>query len=148
MTLTIRDLEVGKVLALGPTTVTRDELLAFATEFDPQPFHLDEAVAKSSVLGGLAASGWHTASILMRLICDVFFLKLHALGSTGIEEMKWLKPVYVDDVLSGNLTITGVRNSASKPDRLIVNFDVTLHDQNNQQKAFMRSMVFVQVPTS
>jgi acyl dehydratase len=145
--LNTSDLVVGRTLALGPATVTREDLLAFATQFDPQPFHLDEAVAKSSVLGGLATSGWHTASILMRMICDVFFLKVNALGSAGIEEMKWLKPVYVDDVLSGHLTITGVRRSASKPDRVIVKFDATLHDQNNQQKALMRSMVFVRMPT-
>jgi acyl dehydratase len=144
VTLQISDLAAGKVLALGPYTVTRDELVAFATAFDPQPFHLDEEVGKSSVLGGLAASGWHTASILMRLICDVFFLKVNAIGSSGIEEVKWLKPVYAGDVLSGSLTLTGVRRSASKPDRLIVIFDAALHDQNNQQKIFMRSMVFIQ----
>ena len=142
--LTIGDICVGREIALGPYLVTRDELLDFAQEFDPQPFHLDEAEATSSVLGGLATSGWHTSSIIMRMLCDAFFLHINAIGSTGIEEMKWLKPVYVDDELSGTLTFTAVRPSQSKPDRLIVNFDVHIRDQSQQAKAFMRSMVFVQ----
>jgi acyl dehydratase len=146
--LLISDVRVGQEFTLGPYTVTREEILAFAQQFDPQPFHLDEAAATSSVLGGLAASGWHTASILMRLICDVFFLKVDTIGSTGIEEMKWLKPVYVNDTLSGSLIITGVRNSVSKPDRMIVNFDAVLQDHKGTQKAWMRSMVIVQVAPS
>jgi acyl dehydratase len=144
VTLTIGDFVVGKVLALGPYTVTREELLAFATEFDPQPFHLDETAANNSVLGGLATSGWHTSSILMRMICDAFFLKVNAIGSTGIEEMKWLKPVHVNDTLSGQLTVTGVRRSQSRPDRLIVNFMADIWDQTLTAKARMTSMVFIQ----
>ncbi len=135
--------QVGLVLPLGPYIVTRDELLEFAQRFDPQAFHIDEVAAKSSVLGGLAASGWHTASIMMRLLCDAYFIDADALGSTGIEEMKWLKPVYVDDVLSGEMLVTGVRASASRPDRCIVNFDAFVWDAKQEQKAIMRSMVFI-----
>jgi acyl dehydratase len=143
--LTISDICVGREVALGPYKVTRDELLDFAQEFDPQPFHLDEVAATSSVLGGLATSGWHTSSIIMRMLCDAFFLHVNAIGSTGIDEMKWLKPVYVDDELSGTLTFTAVRQSVSKPDRIIVNFDVSIRDQKREAKAFMRSMVLVEV---
>jgi acyl dehydratase len=139
------DLAVGQVFALGPFAVNREDLLAFATEFDPQPFHLDEDTANSSVLGGMATSGWHTSSMLMRLICDAFFLKLDCIGSSGIEEMKWLNPVYVDDVLSGALTITGARLSTSMPDIGIINFDAALSDAKSEAKIFMRSMVFVRV---
>jgi acyl dehydratase len=146
MTLKVSDLEVGKVLPLGPYRVARDELLSFASEFDPQPFHLDETAANNSVLQGLATSGWHTSSILMRMICDAFFLKVNAIGSTGIEEMKWVRPVYVDDILSGQLTVTGVRRSKSKPDRLIVNFVADMWDQTRTAKARMSSMVFIQDP--
>jgi acyl dehydratase len=135
--------KVGDVIALRPYTVSRDELLTFAATFDPQPFHLDEAEANVSVLGGLATSGWHTSSIMMRMICDAFFLRINVVGSTGIEEMKWLKPVYVGDVLSGHLTITAVRRSNSKPDWLIVNFAVDLWDQSRTVKARMVSMVFI-----
>jgi acyl dehydratase len=136
----------GQSIALGPYEVTRAELLAFAMAFDPQPFHLDAEAATSSVLGGLAASGWHTASIMMRMLCDAFFIEADAMGSTGIEEIKWLKPVYVGDVLSGTMTVTGVRQSASKPDRLVVNFEASIWAHNQEQKAFMRSMVFIPVP--
>jgi acyl dehydratase len=136
---------VGQEFALGPYHVSRDDLLSFAEKFDPQPFHLDEAVATASVLGGLAASGWHTSSILMRLICDALFLKIDALGSSSIDEMKWLKPVYADETLAGVLTITGVRLSKSKPHMGIVNFEVALNNAGGEAKAFMRSMVFVRV---
>ncbi len=137
------DLQEGQRFSLGPVVVTREELLAFASEFDPQPFHLDEEVATASVLSGLATSGWHTSSLLMRMICDAFFLKVKALGSTGIDEMKWMKPVLAGDVLSGTLTLTQVRPSLSMPQRGIVNFDASLVDQNAKPVAFMRSMVFV-----
>jgi acyl dehydratase len=138
-------LTAGQTIPLGPYTLTRSELLAFAREFDPQPFHLDDDVANSSVLGGLAASGWHTSSILMRMICDALFLKIDALGSSGIEEMKWLKPVYAGEVLSGHLTITGQRRSASKPDLGIITFEAALNNISGEAKVFMRSMVFVGV---
>jgi acyl dehydratase len=143
--LLFSDLRVGQIYPLGPYAVTREELLAFAQEFDPQPFHMDEDVANSSVLGGLSTSGWHTSSILTRLLCDALFMKLDILGSSSIEEMKWLKPVYVGDVLSGDVTITGLRLSDSKPDRGIVTFDAKLSDAAGEAKIFMRSMVFVRV---
>jgi acyl dehydratase len=143
VSLRISDLHVGQVFALGPYTVSRSELLAFAGEFDPQDFHLDEVIANSSVLGGLSASGWHTSSILMRLICDALFLKIDALGSSAIEEMKWLRPVFVDDVLSGELTISGLRVSASKPNLGILNFNAALCNARGEMKVSMRSMVFV-----
>jgi acyl dehydratase len=143
--LAFSEIEVGRVFPLGPYELTREELLAFAEEFDPQPFHLDEDIANSSVLGGLAASGWHTSSILMRMICDTLFLKIDALGSSGIEEMKWLKPVHVGEMLSGELTITGRRRSNSKLNIGIINFVASLNNTAGEQKAFMRSMVFVGV---
>jgi acyl dehydratase len=139
------DLYEGQQFALEPYELTREELLAFATEFDPQPFHLDAVAAQSSVLGGLAASGWHTASIMMRMICDALFSKLDTLGSTGIDEIKWLKPVYVGDVLSGTLTITGARTSRTKPDIGIFTFDVDVHDQHGVAKASLRSMGRVRI---
>jgi acyl dehydratase len=143
--LVFSEFEVGKTIPLGPYTLTRSELLAFAHEFDPQPFHLDDDVANSSVLGGLAASGWHTSSILMRMICDALFLRIDALGSSGIEEMKWLKPVYAGEVLSGHLTIMGQRRSANRPNMGIITFEAALNNASGEAKAIMRSMVFVGV---
>jgi acyl dehydratase len=143
--LSFHDLHEGDVFVLGPYEVTRDALLAFAREFDPQPFHLDEAIARVSVLGGLATSGWHTASIMMRMIADALFLQLDTMGSAGLDEMKWLKPVYAGDVLSGTLTLTALRRSQSKPHLGIVQFTAEVADQNQEAKAFLRSMVFVRI---
>jgi acyl dehydratase len=144
--LAFSEIEVGRVFPLGPYELLREDLLSFAQEFDPQPFHLDEDIANSSVLGGLAASGWHTSSILMRMICDALFLKIEALGSSGIDEMKWLKPVYGAEVLSGELTVTAVRRSKSKPEIGIVSFEASLRNGAGEAKAIMRSMVFVRAP--
>jgi acyl dehydratase len=143
--LAFAQLKVGQQFALGPLAVSEADILAFADQFDPQPFHLDEAVAKASILGGLAASGWHTSSLLMRMLCDAFFLKIKSMGSTGIDEMKWLKPVYGGDVLSGVMTLTQVRPSASRPGFGVVAFEASLADQNGQTKASLRSMVLVRV---
>jgi acyl dehydratase len=143
--LAFEDLKQGDSFTLDPYTVTREALLAFAHAFDPQPFHLDEDVAMASVLGGLATSGWHTTSIVMRMIADALVLKLDAMGSAGIDEMKWLKPVYAGDVLSGSLTLTGLRRSQSQPHLGIVQFSAAVGDQNNEAKAFLRSMVFVRI---
>ena len=143
--LAFSDLHEGQQFTLRPYALTRDALLAFAAEFDPQPFHLDEDVAKSSVLGGLAASGWHTSSIMMRMICDVLFSKLETIGSTGIDEIKWLKPVYAGDVLSGTLTITMVRVSRKQPDVGIFTFDAEVQDQRGEAKASLSSMGRVRI---
>ena len=139
------DLHEGQQFALGPYEMTREELLSFAAEFDPQPFHLDEDVATSSVLGGLAASGWHTSSIMMRMICDVLFSKLDTIGSNGIDEIKWLKPVYAGDVLSGTLSITMVRVSRRQADVGIFTFEAAVQDQHGEAKASMRSMGRVRI---
>lgn len=145
-TLSFADLHEGQTFALGPHRVTRGALLAFAGEFDPQPFHTDEALAAASVLGGLSTSGWHTSSILMRMICDALLLKVDALGSTGIEEMKWLKPVHAGDVLTGELVLTGVRRSSKRADRGVITYTASVGNQAGQQKVFMRSMALVRVP--
>jgi acyl dehydratase len=143
--LAFADLREGQAFALGPYAVTRDAILAFAAEFDPQPFHLDEEVANASILGGLAASGWHTMSIMFRMLCDAFSLKLDVLGTSTVDELKWLKPVYVDDVLTGTMTITSLRKSQSQPDRGIVTFNANVFDQHGEAKAFLSSMYFVKV---
>jgi acyl dehydratase len=109
------DFVTGAVREFGPKTVTREEIVAFASEFDPQPMHLDENAAKQSMLGGLAASGWHTAAIAMRLMCDGFLLDSSSQGSPGIEELKWKKPVRPGDALIVRHTILSTRESKSRP---------------------------------
>lgn len=100
--------------------MTRDEILAFAREFDPQPFHLDEAAARRTIYGGLLASGWHTAAILMRLMWETYLKDTASMGSPGVEEVRWLKPVRPGDTLRARFTVTDARPSRSRPDRGVV----------------------------
>ncbi len=110
------DFHEGQSFDLGTYHVTRDELLSFAREFDPQPFHLDEAAAVSSVLGGLAASGWHSCAILMRMICNGYLNRSAGMGSGGMDEVKWLKPVFADETLTGTMTVLSKRVSSKRPE--------------------------------
>ncbi|MDQ3065596.1 MAG: MaoC family dehydratase [Actinomycetota bacterium] len=111
------DFEPGQVLELGNRTVTEEDILAFAREFDPQPFHVDPEAAKESVFGGLIASGWHTGSIWMRLYVDAMLETAASQGSPGIEELRWLAPVRPGDTLSGRLTVLETTPSERRPDR-------------------------------
>ena len=109
------DFAPGFVMKLGQTTVTREAVLAFAAQFDPQPFHLDDAAAAGSLFGRLAASGWHTCSMAMRLMCDAYLNDSASLGSPGIDSLRWLKPVYPGDTLGGEMEVLEARVMNSKP---------------------------------
>ena len=102
-------------MTFGPREVGREEIVQFARDFDPQPFHLDEEAGKASLFGGLAASGWHTAGIVMRMMCDVFILDSSSLGSPGLDSLKWHKPVLVGDALRARMTVLDSRPMKSKP---------------------------------
>ena len=93
------DFPVGSVREFGAYRVTREEVLAFASAYDPQPFHLSDAAAESSLFGRLAASGWHTCAMTMRMLCDGYLLESASLGSPGIDNLRWHKPVYPGDTL-------------------------------------------------
>ena len=114
--LHFEDFEPGQVYELGTRSVTEEELVAFAREWDPQPFHVDPEAAKESVFGGLIASGWQTGAIWMRMYVDTM-LGSAARGSPGIEELRWLAPVRPGDTLTGRLTVLEATPSATKPDR-------------------------------
>jgi acyl dehydratase len=109
------DFVVGHSIDLGEKRVTADEIIEFASEFDPQPMHLDEAAGKASIMGGLSASGWHTCAIFMRMICDAFLLDSTSQGAPGVDVVKWRKPVLAGDTLTGKSTVTAARPSKSKP---------------------------------
>jgi len=115
MTTAFEDFHVGQVLEFGSRTVSKDEILAFAADFDPQPFHLDEAAAADSVLGGLSASGWHTCAMTMRMMCDAYLLDSTSQGSPGLENIRWLRPVRPGDTLHVRMTILETRVSKSRP---------------------------------
>ena len=114
--LYFEDFLPGAVITHGPRTITRQEIIAFAAEFDPQPMHLDEEAAKKTMLGGLSASGWHTCSIMMRLIYDGLLVNAASMGAPSVDELKWLKPVRPGDSLSLRLTVLNKRAPKSRPD--------------------------------
>ncbi len=110
------DMPVGSVRDLGSITPTAGEIVAFATQFDPQPFHLDEEAAKQSVFGGLCASGWHTCSMAMRLMVTNFLLESSSQGSPGLEHIKWFKPVFPGDTLRLTSTVIESRSMSKRAD--------------------------------
>jgi acyl dehydratase len=120
--------------------VSRDEIVAFAREFDPQPFHIDEAAAASSVFHGLLASGWHTAAILMRLMYDTFLHDAASLGSPGVDEIRWLKPVRPGDTLRARFTVVEAVPSRSKPDRGLVRSFTEMLNQHGEVVMTVRGM--------
>ncbi|GAA4712258.1 MaoC family dehydratase [Pseudonocardia yuanmonensis] len=113
--IAFEDLTPGRVFDFGSVTVDHDEMVEFARRFDPQPFHLDEAAGKESIFGRLAASGWFTAGLWMRLYVDELLLRSTALGSPGGDEISWPAPVFAGDELHASLEILEARRSSSKP---------------------------------
>ncbi len=114
------DIELGEVWDLGSRLVSEAEIVEFATQYDPQPFHTDTAAAEESFFGGLIASGWHTCAIFMNLLADTIKLQeMASLGAPGIEYCRWLVPVRPGDVLHGRTTVVEMRPSRSKPMGLV-----------------------------
>ena len=111
------DLQPGQVHELGSRAVSEEEIVAFARQWDPQPFHVDPEAAKGSPFGGLIASGWHTGAMWMRLYVDSLLGGDAAMGSPGIEELRWLAPVRPGDTLTGSLTVLETTPSERRPDR-------------------------------
>jgi acyl dehydratase len=126
------DFEVGRTYDLGSHTISRDEIIAFARQFDPQPFHTDEELARQSSFGGLIASGWHTASIFMRCYVDTLLTGTASMGSPGVEHLRWLVPVRPGDVLSARATITAAEPSTRRPDRGTLTLHSELLNQHDQ----------------
>ena len=129
---TFEDFAAGETIAHGHHEVTADEIIAFAAEYDPQPFHLDADAPETALTGGLIASGWHVAAIFMRLMCDSFLVESSSMGSPGIDTLKWLKPVRPAETLTARSTVIEVRPSQSRPDRGIVRFRHELADHNGE----------------
>jgi acyl dehydratase len=111
------DYQVGEVVEFGDYPITKEEILDFAGRYDPQPFHTDEVAAAQSNYGGLIASGWMTASVMMRMLVDHFVSFTASMGSPGIDELRWLRPVRPGDRLRVRVTVLETRRSQTKPDR-------------------------------
>ena len=114
------DFTAGLEIYLGQRHVTEDEIIAFATDFDPQPFHIDHAAAEQTIFKGVIASGWHTCSLMMRLVVDNLLKHSSSMGSPGLDSIRWLKPVRAGDTLNLTYQVKEVRASTSRPDRGIV----------------------------
>ncbi len=115
------DFAPGRVIEHGPRRISREEIVAYAREFDPQPFHLDEEAARHSMLGGLCASGWHSCCILMRMSAESFVLNSSSMGAPGVDEVRWLAPIRPGDDLTLRATVLSTRPSSSRPDMGLVN---------------------------
>ena len=122
------DFQPGAVSVYGPRRVTREEIVAFAAEFDPQPMHLDEAAASATMLGGLGASGWHMCCLFMRIIADGFVLNSTSMGGPGVEEVRWLAPLRPGTQIRVRATVVEARASKSRPEMGLVKFSYEMLD--------------------
>ena len=133
ITIYWEDLAPGSVRQLGSVTPTAEEIADFARRFDPQPFHLDEEAGARSVFGGLCASGWHTCAMAMRLTVDNFLSHSASMGSPGLENLRWLKPVFPGDTLRLQHTILESRPLSSRPDTGLVRSQWEMFNQHGDK---------------
>ncbi len=114
------DFHVGQQIDCGERTVSEEEIVAFARQFDPQPFHVDRAAAGDSIYGGVIASGWHTCSLMMRMVVDAMMCDASSMGSPGLDGVRWLRPLRGGDTIRVRYLTTAVKASTTKPDRGVV----------------------------
>lgn len=138
--LYFEDFTVGSRRELGSYLVTEEEILGFARQYDPQPFHIDKEAAANSIYGGLISSGWMTCSIMMRLLVLSTTGKSASMGSPGVDEIRWLKPVYAGDTLTVVLNVLDSRPSQSKPDRGVVHTQWEATNQRGELVCTVKGM--------
>jgi acyl dehydratase len=130
----------GQEISLGSRTVSEEEIIAFATQFDPQPFHVDHDAAAASIFGGVIASGWHTCSMMMRLVVDNLMSESSSMGSPGLDGVRWLLPVRAGDTLSVGYLTTRVKPSTSRTDRGVVWSKWTATNQHGEAVCTIEGM--------
>jgi len=135
------DVEVGETTRFGRYEVTREEIIEYARQFDPQPFHLDEEAARASMFGGLIASGWHTGAMFIRMVCDSMVPTAATSGSMGFDDLKWLKPVRPGDVLFVESVVREKIESRSRPDRGTVKIESRVSNQRGEVVMSLVSLV-------
>ncbi len=139
--LYFEDLEIGKKQSFGRYEVTREEVIDFASKYDPQPFHLDDEAAAQTYFGKISASGWHTGSMVMRMLVEnMKDNKQAGLGSPGIDELRWLKPVYPGDTLRVETEIVDKTPSRSRPEMGSFRSLLTVFNQNDEAVMTMKSI--------
>ena len=136
------DFKVGECIELGSVTVTEEEIIAFAQQYDPQPFHISPEQAKHSYYGGLIASGWHTVSLLMRLMVDALINDTISLGSPGVDEVRWLKPVRPNDTLHARFTIVNAVPSKSRAELGILTSSSEVFNQSEELVLTLKGIHF------
>ncbi len=140
------DLEIGQTAAFGRYEVTREEVLAFAAAYDPQPFHLSDEAAAQTHFRRISASGWHTCAMTMRMLVDnITELRQAGLGSPGLDELRWLKPVYPGDVLRVESALLSKRQSQSRPEMGSFQSSVKVYNQDNVTVMTMQSIGLIRV---
>jgi len=141
--LYLEDFTPGREFLTDGVTITEAQILDFALAFDPQPFHLDVEAAKQSIFGGLIASGFHTMALTFRLFAQTRALAASSLGSPGVDELRWIRPVRPGDTLRAVVRVAEQRPSTSKPDRGIVRLQWTTLNQAGESVLTMTSMQLV-----
>lgn len=136
------DFTPGEVIPLGSYLVEREEMVEFARRYDPQPFHVDEQAARASAFGGLAASGWLTAAVWMRLAVDTVLGDAAGLGSPGVDRLRWEAPVRPGDVLTGSLQVENATPSTRRPDRGTIELAGELHNSEGVRVLSLRARAF------
>lgn len=140
----LEDIKVGQKVSFGKYEVTREEVMDFARKYDPQPFHLDDEAAAKTHFGRLSASGWHTAAMTMSMLVENLKNNKQAgLGSPGVDELRWLKPVYPGDTLRVEIETVEVRPSQSRPEMGITKGLVTVFNQDDVPVMTMKSIGLV-----
>jgi len=134
------DFSVGRMFNSGTRQLSEQDILGFASEYDPQYFHTDPEAAKQSIFGGLIASGWQTVGVCMRLMCDSYLLETSSLGSPGVDAVRWVKPVYPGDTLRMRATVIAAKPSSSKPDRGMATMRCEVFNQKDELVMHMQSM--------
>ena len=144
----LEDFVVGQIFSSGQLRVNKEAIIAFAGQFDPQPFHLDEEAARKSVFGGLAASGWHTAALTMRLLVESEFRPADGILGVGFDELSWPRPVRPGDELHTTSEVLDVRPSKSRPDRGLIRVRTTTFNQNGEAvQIFTGNLIVPRRPT-
>jgi len=136
------DFQVGERIELGSVTVTEEEIIAFAQQYDPQPFHISPDQTKHSYYGGLIASGWHTVSLLMRLMVNVLINDTISFGSPGVDEVRWLKPVRPNDTLHARLTIVNAVPSKRRAELGILTSSSEVFNQSGELVLTLKGVHF------
>jgi acyl dehydratase len=140
--LYFEDFQVGQTIELGSYTITKEEIIEFALKYDPQPFHIDEEKAKDSFFGTLVASGWQTAGLYMRMLVDGLLNNTISMGSPGLEELRWLKPVRPGDTLHVRFTVLELTTSRSRPQMGILKGKGEAINQNDETVLSLTSIGF------